>query len=184
MRGEASDHSDYGFQIPSPGEYKLTITEGIKVYENEERGTQSLQIPFRIAEGEFEGSQLSIFISMDEKAKKFSEDRVASLMKQTGTWERFMQKFPGDISPLDPAIINQIKIAFNGKTVIGKVTNTTTKDGKTYANIQETWKLGSSPNSKPKSSPAQSPKPAAQPTQPKPQAAEQSESSDTDNWDD
>ncbi len=159
MRGEGREDADWGFEVIPKGTYILTVTEGISVNLSEKSGKESMKIPFKVAKGEYKDASTSMFISTEESSRDFSEQKLLDVMACLGLIHKFKEKFPGDISPLDPKVIDAIKVAFPGKSLEADITNTVKKgkdgaDDTVFVNIQRIRKIGSSDNSRSKDKPA------------------------------
>jgi len=179
-KGQA--HSTWGFQTPEPGWYLMEFSgEFPDPKPNEETGKITLRIPLKIVEGDYSGSQQSVFITLNPEKDgelRANKKKVANILAATGLEEMFDKKFPGEISALDPKIIDAMKLKIPGKSIMVRLDETKSKDGKVYLNIMEMAPSGfvpDKPNGNPKGKAAGNPGGL----NPKP-AQTQTESSDSD----
>jgi hypothetical protein len=86
------------------------------------------------------GANISIFCPM---SSEFGEQKVADVIENIGLMKKFDEKFPGEVSFFDAAVIRQIQHTLPGKGLRLKLEPFTGKDGKEYGNIVKIDKAGS-----------------------------------------
>jgi hypothetical protein len=122
MRGQVRDYVDYSFKKISDGWHTFEVIDGIAVKVNEKTGSKSLLIPFQVNEegSEDHGLKLNLycpFLAKDGSPSKFGEQRAVDVIALCGLKEKFENKFPGDVSPLDDAIITGMQTQLPGKFI-------------------------------------------------------------------
>lgn len=155
MDTKGKAHSTWGFTNPEPGWYLMEVVGEFVEKTNEDNGKVSLRIPLKVVDGDFAGSQQSIFITTNpstEAEARANKAKVANILAATGLDEAFEKKFPGDISALDAKVLDAMKMRIPAKSVMVRLDETKAKDGKTYVNIVEMAPAGFNPKDGVKSS--------------------------------
>lgn len=135
------DSVDFGFENPVPGEHTCMIEEGMKEYTRDD-GTVSLQIPFRVLDGQSEGAKFSIFApisSSDNKAMLVGEKYLSAIIQLTGMMPVFEKQFPGDVAVTHKSVVEAIKIKLPGRMIGVETKNVAGKDGKEYVQVKKLY---------------------------------------------
>lgn len=145
MDTQGQKNADWGFQAPPDGWYLMEfmgdIKESVKEVDGEKR--TSLQIPLKGIESypgkEEIAFQMSIFIPLSGETDKeigFAKKKMADVLVNSGLYEAFEKRYPGDMSILDQRIIEGIKMKLPDKRVMVKIeTKENKKAGKAFTNI-------------------------------------------------
>ncbi len=154
MDTKGSVHSNWGFTNPEPGWYLMEFVGEFAEKSNENSGKTTLRVPLKVVDGDYAGSQQSIFITLNpstEGEARANKSKVANILAATGLDEAFEKKFPGDISALDAKVLDALKMRIPAKSVMVRLDESKGKDGKTYVNIVEMAPAGFNPKDDSKS---------------------------------
>ena len=154
MDTKGKAHSTWGFTNPEPGWYLMEVVGEFVEDQRRQRQGQPAD-PLKVVDGDFAGSQQSIFITTNpstEAEARANKAKVANILAATGLDEAFEKKFPGDISALDAKVLDAMKMRIPAKSVMVRLDETKAKDGKTYVNIVEMAPAGFNPKDGVKSS--------------------------------
>lgn len=136
MRATKREGADWGFRVPTPGWHTVCFQEGIDLYTNEASGKQSVTIPSVIDEGGADdGIKLTIFCPYKDDSGGFSafgEQKLADILSATGLYDKFEEKYPGDISLFEAHILEAVKLKL--PECFCKMKVELSKDGK-YSNV-------------------------------------------------
>jgi hypothetical protein len=155
MKAEGRERATHGFTMPSDDWHLVEVMDGIDYAKDadtheillDKKGAKKHIIKFQINDGDDEanGAQVSMFITENDRG----EQRMADILAATGQYKKFAEKFPGDISAFDDAVMSAIKIKLPGQfmKVKTKVAKGKDKSGETreYCNIIETATVGFDP---------------------------------------
>jgi hypothetical protein len=140
MKYHGKQGAEWGFKNPVEGWFDVVITDDIDILTNKDTGKSSLRIPTKVVSGEMAGANISIFCPM---SSDFGEQKVADVIENIGLMKKFDEKFPGEVSFFDAAVIRQIQHTLPGKGLRLKLEPFTGKDGKEYGTIVKIDKAGS-----------------------------------------
>ena len=115
-------NAQWGFKDMDPGWYMMKVLEGIEEITSDDGARKSFRIPLAVDEGEFAGSQQSIFVQTNadkDKIIAFNKKEVADLLENTGLYTEFEKKFPGDVDILSAPVLKGLTIKLPGKFLIG-----------------------------------------------------------------
>ncbi len=136
MRVKGRDQADWGFRVATPGWHTVSFQEGIDIFTNATSGKQSVTIPMTIDEGgSDDGIKLTVFCPYKDDNgdySQFGEQKVADCLSAAGLYEKFEERFPGDISLFESQVLEAIKVKLPG--CFAKVKLELDKAGK-YTNI-------------------------------------------------
>ena len=139
MKFHGKQGAEWGFKNPVKGWFNVVITDDIDIITNQTSGKSSLKIATKVTDGEMAGANISIFALMDSE---FGEQKVADVIENAGLMKKFDDRFPGDVSFFDAAVIKALQQALPGKPLSLKLEPFESKDGKTYGNIVKIDKAG------------------------------------------
>lgn len=152
LKNVTVDSMDLTFDIPTPGVSICVFEEGISKMTNEKSGKTTLRLPLSIAEvveGDQanEGRKFSHFIPIETN---FGEKQVQGILSMTGLLESFVNRFQGDIDPLEDVFIIALQTKLPGKTI--KVAHELRKDqkGKDQVGVLRFEKIGKPAHASPK----------------------------------
>ena len=86
------EKTSFDFSIPD-GEYVVKVGEPVFTADENEQATNTLRIPFEIADGEYAGGKVSMFCPLD---KGFGRKKMASVLGYTGIAQKLEEKFKLD----------------------------------------------------------------------------------------
>ena len=124
MDTKGQQNATWGFKDMEPGWYMMKILEGIAEIVSEDGARKSFRIPLAVDEGEFAGSQQSIFVQTNadkDNVIAFNKKKVADLLENTGLYSEFEKKFPGDMDILAAPILKGLTIKLPGKFLMVRV---------------------------------------------------------------
>ena len=136
MRAQKREGADWGFRVPTPGWHTVCFQEGVDLFTNETSGKQSVTVPAVIDEGGADdGIRLTVFCPYKDDTGGFSafgEQKLADVLSAVNLFDKFEEKFPGDVSLFEAHILEAVKIKVPG--CFAKMKVELSKDSK-YSNI-------------------------------------------------
>jgi hypothetical protein len=139
MKVQGQEHAEWGFKKPLDGWHLVEIGEGHGMLKNKEgelvkndKGEQLWKFNAKINDDTAEDNEADVSQIVTESA--FGERKIADILAAIGEFKKFEEKFPGDRSFFEEAIINRVIIQIQHKFC--KMRTETTKDGK-YTNVME-----------------------------------------------
>jgi hypothetical protein len=146
MKVQGREYASWGFRIPTDGWHTVCFSEGINLKINESTGKESLYIPFAINEGsEDDGIKGGSFINtLDENRTPYKqvEQQIADVVLNAGLADGFEKAFPGDVSFLNPKVIEMIKIKLPGCYCDVELNTKKDKNDKDRTNVITWAKVG------------------------------------------
>ncbi len=137
LENVAVESMDLGYEIPTPGVSICTFEEGISKMTNPASGKTTLRMPLAIAEvvegnDDNEGRKFSHFLPIQTA---YGEKQLQGILSMVGLVDQFVNRFRGDIDPLEDMFIVALQTKLPGKVI--KVVHELRKDqkGKDQVNI-------------------------------------------------
>jgi hypothetical protein len=152
MKTQGRENVSYGFSNPTDGFHRVAIQDGCKLSVNETSGKESFMIPMKVDEGSpDDGSTVNHFINTrDENGQPYknAEQNIADLLVNVGLAEAFAKKFPGNISELDPKVIEALLLKLPGNFLMIETKISKDNKGNDRCNVRGIYKPTFKPEEK------------------------------------
>jgi hypothetical protein len=152
MKTQGRENVTYGFSNPSDGFHRVAIQDGAKLSVNENSGKESFMIPMKVDEGSADdGCTVNHFINTrDENGQPYknAEQNIADLLVNVGLADAFSKKFPGNISELDPKVIEALILKLPGNFLVVETKTTKDNKGNDRCNVRGVFKPTYKPEEK------------------------------------